>query len=110
MLPYLKERQYSSILLLFLFQWKIFLRKKLSVYKNTDQREFALEKVHVCRIVQFQRISKPTARKVNRNFQEGGGSKAKNFKGKYEFQGGGWVPTKTLSVGGVHILKIDLLY
>ena len=39
------------MLLLVFFQWKIFLRKKLSVYKNTDQQEFALEKVCVCKIV-----------------------------------------------------------
>lgn len=42
------------MLLLVFFQWKIFLRKKLLVYKNTDQQEFAPEKVHVCRILKIK--------------------------------------------------------
>lgn len=46
-------------LFLFYFQWKIFLRKKLSVYKNTDQQEFALEKVLVCRILKITFIHFP---------------------------------------------------
>ena len=45
------DRKTMLMLPLVFFQWKIFLRKKLSVYKNTDQQEFALEKVCVCKIV-----------------------------------------------------------
>lgn len=48
------NRKTMLMLLLVFFQWKIFLRKKLSVYKNTDQQEFALEKVHVCRILKIK--------------------------------------------------------
>lgn len=48
------NRNTMLMLLLVFFQWKIFLRKKLSVYKNTDQQEFALEKVHVCRILKIK--------------------------------------------------------
>ena len=47
-------RKTMLMLLLVFFQWKIFLRKKLSVYKNTDQKEFALEKVPVCRILKVK--------------------------------------------------------
>lgn len=48
------NRNTMLMLQLVFFQWKIFLRKKLSVYKNTDQQEFALEKVHVCRILKIK--------------------------------------------------------
>ena len=42
------KREVENVVVgLFVFQWKLSLRKKSSAYKNTDQQEFAQEKVCV---------------------------------------------------------------